>query len=102
MIVAPGRLGLNASPATVTAPTGSAPLSGTITITANASDNVGVSGVTFLVDNAVIGGGEDTTSPYSVTWDSTTVPNSVHTIIARARDTSGNTGDSLPLSVTVS
>ena len=28
--------------------------------------------------------------------------NGVHTIIARARDTSGNTGDSLPVSVTVS
>ena len=88
--------------ATITAPTGSAPLSGTVTISANASDNVGVSGVTFLVDNVVVGGGEDTTSPYSVSWDSTTVPNGVHTILARARDTSGNTGDSLPVSVTVS
>ena len=88
--------------ATITAPTGSAPLSGTVTISANASDNVGVSGVTFLVDNVVVGGGEDTTSPYSVSWDSTTVPNGVHTILARARDTSGNTGESLPVSVTVS
>ena len=50
----------------------------------------------------MVGGGEDTTSPYSVSWDTTTVPNGVHTIIARARDTSGNTGDSLPVSVTVS
>ena len=88
--------------ATITAPTGSAPLSGTVTISASASDNVGVGGVTFLVDNAVVGRGEDTTSPYSVSWDTTTVPNGVHTIIARARDTSGNTGDSLPVSVTVS
>ena len=88
--------------ATITAPTGSAPVSGTVTISANASDNVGVSGVTFLVDNVVVGGGEDTTSPYSVSWDTTTVANGVHTIIARARDTSGNTGNSLPVSVTVS
>jgi glucose/arabinose dehydrogenase/chitodextrinase len=87
---------------TITAPTGSAPLSGTVTISATASDNVGVSGVTFLVDNVVVGGGEDTTSPYSVLWDSTTALNGVHTIIARARDTSGNLGDSLPVSVTVS
>src|SRR5262249_45743736 len=87
--------------ATITAPTGSAPVSGTITISATASDNIGVSGVSFLVDNVLIGG-EDTTSPYSVTWDSTTVPNGVHTIVARARDTSGNLGDSLPVSVTVS
>ena len=73
-----------------------------VTISANASDNVGVSGVTFLVDNIVVGGGEDTTSPYSVIWDSTTVANGIHTIIARARDTSGNLGDSLPVTVTVS
>jgi chitodextrinase len=88
--------------ATITAPTGSTPLSGTITISANASDNVGVSGVTFLVDSVAVGGGEDTTSPYSVSWDTTTVANGVHSIVARARDTSGNTGDSAPLSVTVS
>ena len=50
----------------------------------------------------MVGTGEDTTSPYSVSWDTTTVPNGVHTIIARARDTSGNTGDSIPVSVTVS
>ena len=41
---------------TITAPTGSTTLSGTVTISANASDNVGVGGVTFLVDNVVVGG----------------------------------------------
>jgi glucose/arabinose dehydrogenase/chitodextrinase len=86
----------------ITAPTGPAPLSGTVTISADASDNAGVSGVTFLVDNAVVGGGEDTTFPYSVSWDTTSVPNGVHTIVARARDTSNNTADSLPVTVTVS
>jgi glucose/arabinose dehydrogenase/chitodextrinase len=88
--------------ATVTAPTGSAPLSGTVTISANASDNVSVGGVTFLVDNVVIGSGEDTTSPYSVSWDTTTVSNGIHTIVARARDTSNNVGNSAPVTVTVS
>lgn len=88
--------------ATITAPTGSATLSGMVTISASASDNVGVSGVTFLVDNVVVGGAEDTTSPYSVVWNSTTVSSGVHTIIARARDASGNLGDSQPVSVTVS
>ncbi|MCK1597287.1 LamG-like jellyroll fold domain-containing protein [Bradyrhizobium sp. 164] len=88
--------------ATITAPTGSATVSGTITISANASDNVGVAGVTFLVDNVAVGGGEDTTSPYSISWDSSTLANGVHTITARARDNSGNTGVSLPVSITVS
>ena len=50
----------------------------------------------------MVGGGEDTTSPYSVSWDTTTVPNGVHTIVARARDTSNNSATPLPVSVTVS
>src|SRR5262245_11874324 len=85
----------------LTAPSGSAPVSGTITISANASDDVGVAGVTFLVDNVVVGN-QDTTSPYSVSWDTTAVANGTHTIVARARDTSNNSTDSAPLTVTVS
>src|SRR5262249_1449927 len=85
----------------LTAPSGSAPVSGTITISANASDDVGVAGVTFLVDNVMVGN-EDTTSTYSVSWDTTAVANGTHTIVARARDTSNNSTDSAPLTVTVS
>ncbi|MFO1098478.1 MAG: Ig-like domain-containing protein [Xanthobacteraceae bacterium] len=83
------------------APAAGATLSGTVTITANAADDVAVGGVTFLVDNVVVGGGEDSTSPYSVSWDTTTVANGAHTVIARARDTSNNSTDSLPINVTV-
>ena len=57
--------------------------------------------MTFLVDNVVVGS-EDTTSPYGVSWDTTAVPNGTHTIVARARDTSNNSTDSAPLTVTVS
>jgi glucose/arabinose dehydrogenase len=85
----------------ITAPAGATPLSGTVTISANASDNAGVGGVTFLVDNVAIGS-EDTTSPYSIGWDTTAVPNGTHTIVARARDTSNNSTDSAPVTVTVS
>ena len=48
----------------VTSPAGGATVSGTITVTANASDNVGVAGVQFLLDGANLGA-EDTTAPYS-------------------------------------
>ena len=72
----------------VTAPTGT--VSGTVTVTATATDNVGVAGVQFLVDNNPLAA-EDTTSPYSVTWNTTTVANGAHTLTALARDTSGNT-----------
>ena len=86
--------------AAITAPTGTATVSGTVTIAATASDNVGVAGVQFLVDNNALGA-EDTTSPYSVTWNTTTAANGTHTLVARARDTSGNTPLSAPVSVNV-
>jgi hypothetical protein len=47
---------------TITAPANGSTVSRTITITANASDNVGVVGVQFLLDGANLGG-EDTSSP---------------------------------------
>ena len=86
--------------AAITAPAPNATVSGTVTLTATATDNVGVAGVQFLVDNNPLGA-EDTTSPYSVTWNTTTVANGTHTLTALARDTSGNTTTSAPVTVTV-
>ncbi|MCV7071961.1 PQQ-dependent sugar dehydrogenase, partial [Mycobacterium rufum] len=82
----------------VTAPSGT--VSGTVSITATAADNVGVAGVQFLVDNAVVGV-EDTASPYAVALDTTALVNGTHTLTARARDTSGNTTVSAPVTITV-
>src|SRR5207244_2393146 len=48
----------------ITAPAGGASVSGTVSVTATASDNVGVAGVQFKLDGAALGA-EDTTSPYS-------------------------------------
>ena len=83
----------------ITAPTGT--LSGIVTVTANASDNVGVAGVQFYLDGALLGT-EDTTTPYSVSWNTTTATNASHTLLARARDAAGNITNSAPLTVTVS
>ena len=58
----------------MTAPAAGATVSGTVALSANASDNVGVVGVQFLV-NGVATGAEDTTSPYSVNWNTTAVAN---------------------------
>jgi poly(hydroxyalkanoate) depolymerase family esterase len=55
----------------LTAPVNGATVSGTITLSANASDNVGVSRVEFSVDGSVVG--TDTASPYSVSWNSASV-----------------------------
>lgn len=85
---------------TMTAPAAGT-VSGNVTVSANASDNVGVAGVQFLIDGAALGA-EDTTAPYSVTWNSTAVPNgSVRLLSARARDAATNATTSAAVSVTV-
>ena len=85
----------------VTSPAGSATVSGTITVTANASDNVGVAGVQFLLDGVNLGA-EDTTAPYFVSWNTATASNGTHTLTARARDAAGNLTTSTAVTVTVS
>lgn len=84
----------------MTAPANGSTVSGTITLSADASDNVGVAGVQFLVDGNPTGS-EDTTSPYSITFDTTTLSGGTHTFAARARDAAGNTTTSSPVTVTV-
>jgi len=85
----------------VTAPLSGATVSGaSVTITANASDAGGVAGVRFTLDGVTIGV-EDTTSPYSVSWNSTATTNGSHTLRAIARDVAGNVATSTVVTVTV-
>jgi leucyl aminopeptidase len=86
--------------ASLTAPSSGSTVTGTTTITANASDNVGVTRVDFLVDGTVRG--SDTTSPYSYAWDTTGTANGSRVLVARAYDASGNSGTSASVTVTVS
>jgi len=74
--------------------------SGTITLSATASDNVGVTKVEFYVDSVLKG--TDTTSPYSMTLDSTTLSNASHSLVAKAYDAAGNVGSSSAVSFTIS
>src|SRR5581483_11727248 len=85
----------------VTAPSSGAFVAGSsVTVSANASDNTGVVGVQFKLDGANLGT-EDTTSPYSITWNSTTATDGSHTLTAVARDAAGNTTTSAGVTVTV-
>ncbi len=89
--------------AALTAPANGATVSGNVALSANASDNVGVAGVQFLMNgNPIPNLTEDTTAPYSVTWNTTTVTNGTYTLTARARDAAGNTTTSAARTVTVS
>src|SRR5262249_19325467 len=69
-------------------------------VTANASDNIQVAGVQFLLDGTNLGV-EVTSTPYSLNWNTTTVSNGAHTLSAVARDTSGNTATAAAVSITV-
>jgi hypothetical protein len=75
------------------------PLSGLVTLTADASDNVGVRSVTFLVDGTVVG--HDNTAPYAYRISTAYVGGGSHEISARATDTSGNTAVSTGLTCTL-
>lgn len=86
--------------ASVTAPSAGATVSGAVTVTAVATDNIGVTGVQFKLDGANLGG-IDTTSPYSVSWDTTAAPNGAHTITAVASDAAANSTTATPVGVTV-
>ncbi len=73
----------------ITSPVNDATVSGSVTMTATATDNVGVVGVQFSVDGTALGD-EMTAGPYSAPWDSTSAPDGPHTLTAIARDAAGN------------
>ncbi len=88
--------------ADTTAPTVSASSSGTkgtLTFSATASDNVGVTKVEFYVDNVLKG--TRTATPYSFAFDSTTIADGAHSLVAKAYDAAGNVGTSTTVSFTV-
>src|SRR5215467_10533173 len=85
----------------ITSPANGQTVSGTVTVSASASDNVGVAGVQFRLDGANLGA-EDTASPYSVSWNTGSVANGSHTLTAIARDAAGNRTTSAAVTVTVS
>ena len=85
---------------TLTAPTPGASVAAITQLSATATDDVGVAGVQFQVDNVNVGS-EITVAPYSLGWDTTSTPNGTHTVRAVARDAAGNVTVSPAVTVTV-
>jgi Bacterial Ig domain/Putative Ig domain len=84
----------------LTAPTNGASVSGAVSVTATATDNVGVAGVQFRL-NGVNLGAEEQSAPYAISWNTTQTPNGNHTLTAIARDAAGNQAVAGSISVTV-
>ena len=78
----------------LTGPADGGLVTGTVTVTAAASDDLGVAGVQFKVDGVALGG-EDTLAPYAATWSTAAVTNGSHVIEAIARDAAGHQASSL-------
>ncbi|HAM36342.1 MAG TPA: hypothetical protein DCP85_10510, partial [Elusimicrobia bacterium] len=85
--------------AAITAPANGATVSGTLAVSASASDNVGVSKVEFYMDGSLKA--TDTASPYAYSLDTTQLSNGSHALLAKAHDAAGNVGQSAQVSVTV-
>ncbi len=83
----------------LTAPAANATLSGTTTITATASDNIGVTKVEFSVDNALVA--TDTTAPFSTALTTTNYTNGTHTLKAKAYDAANNATTSTMITITI-
>ena len=84
----------------ITAPASGATVSGTVSVTASASDNVGVTKVEFYLDGALQS--TDTTSPYAWSWNTAAASNGSHGLTSKAYDAAGNVGTSAAVPVTVS
>lgn len=83
---------------TLSSPLGGQTVSGPVTVSANATDNVRVAKVEILVDGVVKQ--TLTTAPYTYVLDSTTVADGSHTIAAKAYDPS-NLSSTASVTVTV-
>ena len=73
--------------------------SGNITLSATASDNVGVTKVEFWVDSTLKG--TATAAPYQMTLDSRSLPNGSHTLVAKAFDAAANSASSTAVTFSV-
>ncbi len=85
----------------VTSPANGATVSGTINVTASASDNVGVTQMQLLIDGTLVASNTNSTS-LTFSWSTDSVANGTHTIVSKAFDAAGNVGASSTITVTVS
>ena len=84
----------------ITSPVEGAVVSGTVTVNATATDDVGVTRVELYVDGMLRG--TDTQAPFSFAWNTISVDNGGHSLSTKAYDPAGNVGTSSDVGVTVS
>ncbi|MCB0366271.1 MAG: Ig-like domain-containing protein [Bdellovibrionaceae bacterium] len=85
----------------VISPLDQATVSGSLFIHVSATDNVGVTSVTLVLNGKVLNALELTQPPFGWPWDTTKVANGTHTLAAQAKDGAGNIATSTVVTVTV-
>jgi len=85
--------------ARITSPAGGATISGVAAVDVTATDNVAVTGVELLVDGQVVS--TDGEEPFGFAFDTTTLSNGSHGLVARAYDAANHVGLSPVVTVTV-
>lgn len=83
---------------TMTAPAPNSTHESATTVSATATDNLGVASVEFMLDGVLLAAA-DTQAPYSASLDPSSYPTGFYTVSARARDAAGNLGVSGGVSV---
>jgi chitodextrinase len=84
----------------ITSPANGATVVNTVSVSANATDDVGVASVQFLLDSSPLGT-PVTSAPFSVAWDTATTVAGSHVLQARATDFAGNGTTSAAVTVSV-
>jgi peptidoglycan/xylan/chitin deacetylase (PgdA/CDA1 family) len=83
----------------LTSPADGATVTGTVPLTADASDAGGIARVELYANGTLLA--TELTSPYAIDWDTTAYAGTTVTLLARAFDAAGNSADSASRQVTV-
>ena len=81
----------------ITSPANNATVSGNVSVTCSARDNVGVAKVELYVDGKLTD--SSTRAPFAFKWNSQKAASGVHSLQAKAYDAAGNAGLSTTVSV---
>ncbi len=78
--------------ATITSPNNGSHVAGTVNVTTQASDNVGVVNIELYKDNILVGSSNQ--SPLTFEWNTAAETEGSHTFVSKAYDAAGNVGTS--------
>lgn len=85
----------------ISSPTTRSVVRGLVSLQVSSSDNINVAGVQIYLDGLRLNE-EDTSSPFEISWDSSSVLDGSHTFFAVSRDTAGNYATSTEITIIVS